>query len=124
MRRVEDELQELQIEPSAELEADFRNVRDLSESKALVEALGATPAAVAARFGVPVFDMLVRWSATKEPFLREAIEKNIAGSKLTGRLSSELARVRAALGETAPVRRDPTTYVGPTRGRGRKAKSR
>jgi hypothetical protein len=68
--------------------------------------------------------MLVRWSATKEPFLREAIEKNLTGSKLAGRFAPELARVRAALEATAPVRRDPTTYVGPTRGRGRKSRSR
>jgi hypothetical protein len=92
--------------------------------KALVDALGVAPSVAALRFGVPVFDLLVRWSTVKEPILRDAIAKNLEGPKLAGRFAPEIARVRAALEASAPVRRDPTTYVGPTRGRGRKAKSR
>jgi hypothetical protein len=90
--------------------------------KAVVDVLGVTPAAAAARFGVPIFDMLAGWSTVKEPMLREAIEKNLTGAKLAGRFAPEIARVRAALEATAPVRRDPRTDVGPTRGRGRKGR--
>lgn len=92
--------------------------------KALVDALSIAPGAAAARFGVVVFDLLVKWSTVKEPMLREAIEKNLGGTKLAGRFADDIARVRAALDASAPIRRDPTTYVGPTRGRGRKASRR
>lgn len=88
--------------------------------KALVEVLGVAPALVAGRFGVPVFDALVAWSRTDIPILREAIAKNLQNKQLRGRHRSEIDRVRDALDSSAPVRRDPTTDVGPTRGRGRK----
>jgi hypothetical protein len=88
--------------------------------KALVEALGSTPRALAERFGVPVFDLLERWAESKEPFLREVVERNLGGSRLAGRYAAEVARVRAALDKTAPPRRDPRTDVGPTRGRGKR----
>ena len=90
--------------------------------KALIDVLSTAPAAAALRFGVPVFDMLLRWSAVKDPVLREVVEKSLGGSKLAGRFAPEVARVRAALDATAPVRRDPLTYVGPTRNRGRKGR--
>jgi hypothetical protein len=86
--------------------------------KALVDAMMVTPGIVAARFGVPVFDAMVSWSKSTEPVLREAIEKNLVGSKLAGRHQVDMLRVREALDGSAPVRRDPLTYVGPTRRRG------
>ncbi len=92
--------------------------------KALVEVLASTPRAVAARFGVPVFDMLIRWTATKEPFLRDAIEKNLIGSRMAGRFAPEVERVRAAMKSTTAPPRNPDHYFGPTRGRGKKAKKR
>jgi hypothetical protein len=87
--------------------------------KALVEALGIAPGAVAARFGPRAFDLLVRWADVKEPMLREAIEANLGG-RLASRYAEDVRRVREALAASAPTRRDPRTYVGPTRGRGRK----
>lgn len=88
--------------------------------KALLDALNKTPAHVAARFGVPVFDLLVRWSVAKDPPLREVVENGVRGTRLAGRFANEIARVRAALAATEPTRRDPRSYVGPTRGRGAK----
>jgi hypothetical protein len=88
--------------------------------KALLETLLVAPAEAGARFGVPVFDMLVRWAQVKDPVLRELVEKIAQSPKLTGRYAEQAVRVHAALDETAPARRDPRTYVGPTRGRGRK----
>ena len=90
--------------------------------KALIDALGSAPAILGLRFGVPVFDALVSWSTVKEPLLRDAIASNLQGDKLGGRFASDLARVRRALEASAPVRRDPLTYVGKTRGRGKKNK--
>jgi len=88
--------------------------------KSLILALGVAPRALAARFGVPVFDLLVRWTQSKDPVMRDVIEQNLGGSRLAGRFAPELERVRAAIrGTTAPPR-NPDHYVGPTRGRGRK----
>ncbi len=97
-----------------------RSVMRYPGYKSLVDALKLAPAALAGRFGVPVFDLLVSWCSVKEPVLREIVEANVKGTKLGSRYASEVARVRAALEASAPTRRDPTTYVGPTRGRGRK----
>ena len=88
--------------------------------KSLIDALSTAPGALATRFGVPVFDALVAWSTVKEPLLRAAIEKNLTLTRLTGRQAAEIARVRKALDASAPLRRDPLTYVGKTRGRGKK----
>jgi hypothetical protein len=88
--------------------------------KALLDALAKAPAEAAARFGVPVFDLMERWSATKDPVLRELVTKNAGAAKLAGRYADQVARVKAALTSTEAPRRDPRTYVGPTRGRGRK----
>ena len=88
--------------------------------RALVEALVKAPAEAAARFGVPVFDLLAKWSASKDPALREVVSRVLSAPKLTGRFAEEVARGRATLASSEAPRRDPRTYVGPTRGRGRK----
>jgi hypothetical protein len=88
--------------------------------KSLVEVLYLAPVEAAARFGVPVFEMLARWSGTKDPALREIVAKVLSAPKLSGRFAEEVARARAALTATEAPRRDPRTYVGPTRGRGKK----
>jgi hypothetical protein len=88
--------------------------------KALVEALVTSPAEAAARFGVPVFDLLAKWSASKDPDLRALVERVLRTPKLAGRFASEIARIRLALTATEAPRRDPRSYVGPTRRRGQK----
>lgn len=88
--------------------------------KALLEALSTVPNALALRFGVPVFDALVRFSTVKDPPLRATIEKSVAGARLLGRFADEVLRVQKALDATAPVLRDPTHYKGPTRKRGKR----
>jgi hypothetical protein len=110
----------------ARLDEAFSLARDADRAterypgyKALVEALSSAAAPIAARFGPRTFDLLVLWAKVKEPMLRTAIEANLT-SRLTRRFGEDVARVRKALAESAPTRRDPTTYVGPTRGRGRK----
>lgn len=88
--------------------------------KALIDALAKAPGIMAVRFGTPVFELMKKWSTVKEPMLREAIEKNLKGSRLEGRFRDEIRGVYAALDASAPVRRDPTTFVGKTRGRGKR----
>mgnify|MGYP002780685527 CR=1 FL=1 len=87
--------------------------------KALLDALAVTPGLVAARFGVPIFDTLEGWTKEKEPALREVVEKNLRSPRLAGRHAADIERVQRALAASAPVRRDPNTYVGPTRNRSR-----
>ncbi len=88
--------------------------------KHLVDAMNNTPRIVAARFGVPVFDQLARWTRTKDPDLRAIIEKNLTGTRLVGRYKSEIERVKAALAGTAAPVRNPDHNFGPHRGRGKK----
>lgn len=111
----------------ARLDEAYRLARDAPRAatrwpgwKALVEALGAAPAIVAGRFGVPVFDALVAWTKTEIPELRAAIEANLRGGALGGRHAGEVDRVRDALGATTKAPRDPTIIVHGTRGRGKK----
>jgi hypothetical protein len=91
--------------------------------KALLEVLAKTPAIVASRFGVPAFARLEAWAKAKDPVLREIVERNLHG-KSAHRFAEAAAKVKAVLEETTPERRDPRTYVGPTRGRGRKAQAK
>jgi hypothetical protein len=88
--------------------------------KALIDALSIAPGALAARFGVPVFDHLVTWSNSEDPELRGAIEASIKSDKLASRYKPELRRVRAALAAALPPPRDPTLAVQGMRGRGKK----
>jgi hypothetical protein len=90
--------------------------------KSLLDALAIAPVEAAARFGVPVFDMLATWAQTKDPVLREVVDGVLAAPKLAGRYAAEVARARGALAATEPPRRDPKTYVGPTRGRGKRGR--
>jgi hypothetical protein len=88
--------------------------------KALVDALEKAPVEAAARFGVPVFDMLSRWGTTKDPALRALVKKVLLSPRLGGRFAEEVEKAKAALTAAEAPRRDPRSYVGPTRGRGSK----
>jgi hypothetical protein len=88
--------------------------------KELVLALESSIPSLAVRFGVPVFDMLVRWSSEQDPVLREIIARALRSQKLIGRYGPELERVRQALDATRAPPRNPDHDVGPTRDRSRK----
>jgi hypothetical protein len=94
--------------------------------KALVDALATSPAIAAARFGVPIFDMLTRWAATPDPELRAVVETLCASRTLAGRFGAEVERVRRALAASEPPARNPDHDVGPTRDRsgGRRRRGR
>jgi hypothetical protein len=85
--------------------------------KALLEALKEAPARAALRFGVPVFDMIDRWAAVKDPVLRELVENLLEDGKLAGRFRPELDRVRGTLAQAAPPVRNPDHDHGPSRDR-------
>jgi hypothetical protein len=88
--------------------------------KELVVALEGSIPGIALRFGVPVFDMLVRWIGMPHPVLRDVIARTLGSHKLAGRYAPELTRVRQALDATRPPPRNPDHDVGPTRDRSRK----
>jgi hypothetical protein len=85
--------------------------------KALMETLAEIPTLVAARFGVPVFDLLVRWATTQDPVLREAVGAVLHSRKLAGRFGPELSRLDAALKASLPAPRNPDHDHGPSRDR-------
>ncbi|HEU4537032.1 MAG TPA: hypothetical protein VFS00_23080, partial [Polyangiaceae bacterium] len=61
---------------------------------------------------------------TQQPELRAAFEGLMQRLVRAGAPADLLDPLRAELDRTAPPRRDPTTFRGPTRGRGRKAHGR
>jgi hypothetical protein len=69
------------------------------------------------RFGVPVFDILVRWTATDDPELRDVLSAITADKRLGSRFGGEVERVRRALKATRAPPRNPDHDVGPTRDR-------
>lgn len=113
--------------PLARLDEAFILARDAPRAaarwpgrKALVDTLAVAPTPLAARFGVPVFDLLATWSKTEMPELRAAIEIPLRNGSLQNRFPADIERVRAALSESAPVPRDPTLIRQGMRSRGKK----
>jgi hypothetical protein len=88
--------------------------------KALIDALSISPGLIAGRFGVRIFELFEKWSKVVDPDLRVAIEKMISSKTLLSRYRDDVLRVEAAMKASAPVARDPRSYVGPTRQRGKK----
>jgi hypothetical protein len=108
----------------ARLDDAFALARDAPRSaarwpghKALMEALAASPGPIAVRFGVPIFDMLSRWAAVREPPLREVVARVLELPGLAGRFRPELDRARAALKASEPAPRNPDHDFGPSRDR-------
>jgi hypothetical protein len=81
--------------------------------RALIDTLSAAPGRAIGRFPSAV-DWLERRASTKNPILRGAIQT------LLDRGIRRSDGVELAFAQSAKPRRDPRTYVGPTRQRGRK----
>jgi hypothetical protein len=89
--------------------------------KALVDALGAAPKALAKRFGMPMFDRLAIWAENvKMPELREVILANLDDSQLKKPFANEIRRIKGLVEGSKKPPRDPTRIVHGTRGRGKK----
>lgn len=88
--------------------------------RVLVKVLGEAPAMVMSRFPDAVAAWLEERAATKSTDLRESIERGIERARKAGHGEAQVEGIARVLDESAPKRRDPLTYVGPTRGRGRK----
>lgn len=89
--------------------------------KALVEALGTVPRAIARRFSQQMFDRYAIWAErVKVPELREAILQNISDSQMKKAFREEIARIRDLVDASKGPPRDPTIIRHGTRGRGKK----
>jgi hypothetical protein len=93
--------------------------------KALVEALGWVPKAVARRFGQQMFDRYGIWAeGVKIPELREAILKNLDDVQMKKPFGEEIKRIKQAIETSKGPRRDADRVVHGTRGRGKKKQNR
>lgn len=88
--------------------------------KALVDAIAVAPRALAARFGVIIFDTLATLAVTKDPHLRELIGKSVSDRALQGRFADDVRRVNAAIAAATPAPRDPSRIVKGMRRRGKR----
>ncbi|HVH45735.1 MAG TPA: hypothetical protein VM925_25450 [Labilithrix sp.] len=89
--------------------------------KALVEALGWVPKAVARRFGQQMFDRYGIWAEyVKIPELRDAILSNVADPQMKKSFGEEIKRIKELVEQSKKPPRDPTIIRHGTRGRGKK----
>lgn len=89
--------------------------------KALVEALGTVPKAVARRFGSQMFEKYGEWAkAVKIPELRDAILANVDDPQMKKSFGGEMKHVKQLVEDSKAPPRDPTIIRHGTRGRGKK----
>jgi hypothetical protein len=86
--------------------------------RTLVKTLSETPAVVMARFPDDTIAWLESRAATRNVDLRASIEQLVRKARARGHAVGELEGVEQQLDAAAKPRRDPKTYVGPTRRRG------
>lgn len=89
--------------------------------KALVDALGSVPKALAKRVGITVFDALHAWAEQVDtPEMREVIVANLSDPRFKRPFGAEIERIEATLEARKPPPRDPTLIRHGTRGRGKR----
>jgi hypothetical protein len=86
--------------------------------RTLVKTLSETPAVVMARFPVDTIAWLESRARTENVELRRSVEALVRKARASGHAVGELLGVEQQLDAGAKPRRDPKTYVGPTRKRG------
>jgi len=86
--------------------------------RALVKELAEAPARLLDRFPRETLVWIESKASTPDVTLRAALLDLMRKAHLRGHGASSLEKVELALAESAPPRRDPKTYVGPTRKRG------
>jgi len=84
----------------------------------LVQSLAEAPARLLDRFPAPTLAWIEGKAATSDVALREALSDLLRNARSRGHGPGTLEKAEQALSASAPPRRDPKTYVGPTRKRG------
>ena len=118
--------------PLALLDAAFVLAHDAPRSavrypghKALVDALALAPKALLKRFGMPMFDLLSKWSTSVQiPDLRDAILANLEDSSMKKSFANEIRKVKALVEGSKTPPRDPSRIVQGMRSRGKKRDKR
>jgi hypothetical protein len=86
--------------------------------RTLVKTLSDAPVKVMARFPGPTLTWLESRASTSDVELRDALRQLIRHARADGHTIGKLEGLEQKLDASAPPRRDPKTYVGPTRQRG------
>jgi hypothetical protein len=86
----------------------------------LVKIMSEAPARLLDRFPRETLAWLESKVTTGDVALREAFSELLRKARARGHGAATLEKVEHAFAESAPPRRDPKTYVGPTRKRGAK----
>ncbi|HEX9296871.1 MAG TPA: hypothetical protein VF881_13595 [Polyangiaceae bacterium] len=86
--------------------------------RTLIKALSDAPARVMDRFPDATLAWLEGRATTEHVELREALSTLIDRARARGHALGKFERLEQLLAASAPPRRDPKTYVGPTRKRG------
>jgi hypothetical protein len=84
----------------------------------LVKSLAEAPARLLDRFPAVTLEWLESKAATRDVALRAALSDLLRSAPSRGHGARSLEKFEQALAASAPPRRDPKTYVGPTRKRG------
>jgi hypothetical protein len=84
----------------------------------LVKSLAEAPAKLLDRFPAVTLAWLESKAATRDVALRAGLSDLLRSAPSRGHGARSLEKLEQALAASAPVRRDPKTYVGPTRKRG------
>jgi hypothetical protein len=93
--------------------------------KALVEALGYVPKALARRFGVPMFDRFGIWAeGVKIPEMRDVILANLDDPQMRKPFGNEIKRIKSLVEGSKKPPRDPTRLIQGMRGRAKKRAKR
>ena len=88
--------------------------------RALVRALEEVPPSLGKRFSTDLAEWIERRAVTQVPELRDAIQGALGKMRKSGVRAGDLQAAQEALGASKPAPRDPRSYVGPTRKRGKK----
>jgi hypothetical protein len=109
----------------ARMEEAFRLVEGAPRSdhrtqgyRLLVKAMAEAPRLLLDRFPAATSEWLESKASTGDVDLRAAIDELLQKAHASGHGAATLDKVEQAFAASAPPRRDPKTYVGPTRKRG------
>jgi hypothetical protein len=102
------------------LEGASRSDQRSQGYRTLLRAISDASAHFVARFPNATAERLAARAATAAPDLREALQRTIDEGRRQGQAGARFTEVERGLEASAPPRRDPRTYVGPTRQRGQK----
>ncbi|MCU0690686.1 MAG: hypothetical protein MUF54_04730 [Polyangiaceae bacterium] len=92
--------------------------------RSLLRTLPTSIAIAGKRFPADVTQWLTMCATEQAPHMREVVDAAVADLRRVGLRQADVEGIAQALEASTPPPRDPRSYVGPTRARGRKARRR